>query len=260
MAVLSLSALFLMPLCAQVNKRLSREAIDSIKNMKSLESNKAVLYFDKYTHDMGTVYESDSVQTAVFAFTNVSKEVVVITDIVTNCGCASSLCSKSIVAPGEKGTVTVKFNPRSRSGSVDTNAFVYTTLSSTLPTAKLTLLGNVVDMNEWSHLPCSMGSLRLKSKNVIFEQVKDGMQPQMRIMCANVGVSPLRIFSRILPEYASLTTEPEELAPGEEGDIVIRIDGNKLPADGANSFDIMVEGVEGRLSDRIIKVKIKKNR
>lgn len=257
-AFISLIALLsALPVAGQVSKRLSREAIDSLKNKRPLDGGSGYLLFDEYAHDMGTIYESDTVQAVSFAFENVSNEVVEITDIVTNCGCASSFCNKKRLSPGEKGTVTVMFNPHSRSGTVDTNAFVYTSLSSVHPVAKLTLLGNVIDRNEWRHLPCIMGSLRLKSKEACFEQVRSGTAPQVRIACANVGTSPLRLFSRMLPPYAAFVTEPAELAPGEEGDLVITVKGSLLPEDGADSFEILVEGVEGRISDRIIKVRLK---
>lgn len=252
-----IAVLSVQPVAGQLGKRLSREAIDSLKDKRLLDGGSRYLFFDEYTHDMGTIYESDTVQVISFAFENVSNEVVEITDIVTNCGCTTSFCGKKNFNPGEKGTVTVKFDPHRRSGTVDTNAFVYTSLSSARPVAKLTLLGNVIDRNEWRHLPCVMGSMRLKSKEACFEPVRNGTAPQVRIACANVGTSPLRLFSRMLPPYAAFATEPAELAPGEEGDLVITVNGSLLPEDGADGFEILVEGVEGRISDRIIKVRLK---
>jgi hypothetical protein len=129
-----------------------------------------------------------------------------------------------------------------------------------MPVAKLTLLGNVVDTNEWRHLPVAVGSLRLKRRDVAFEPVKSGTTPQMRIPCANVGTTPLRLFSRLLPEFMTFATEPAELAPGEEGDIVITVDGNKLPKNGNDKYSILIEGVEGRVSDRTIEIKIENNK
>lgn len=249
--------LFAVSLYAQENRKLSREAIDSLRNRETLENGNSILRFDEYTRDMGVVFENDTTLLWDFAFTNISGQVVVITNVVTNCGCTSSVVENKEIEPGESGVVTVKFNPRHRSGTVDTNAFVYTVLSATRPVAKLTLLGNVVDRNEWSYLPFSMGNLRLKSKAVVFEQVKMGTKPQMRIVCANVGTIPIRITSQLLPEFAALFTEPAELAPGEEGDIVVVIDSSLLPRDGCSNFEILVDGVEGRVSDRMLKVKIK---
>lgn len=254
-------------LSAQV-KRLSREAIDSIRNIKELAGGDSILSFSAKVVDFGTIYESDSAKTFYFMFRNRSKERIVLQNISANCGCIYSFCEKYEYEPGEEGVLQIKFNPKGRSGTVDKNIFVYALTAkefysdingervSPKPVAKLTLLGNVVDMNEWRHLPVVMGDLRLKRKSVRFEPVKPGTSPQMRIMCANVGMSPLRLYSRLLPDFMALTTEPAEIAPGEEGDIVITIDGNKLPKSIKNKYSILVEGVEGGISCRTIEVNI----
>ena len=117
---------------------------------------------------------------------------------------------------------------------------------------------DVIDNDEWNHLPCAMGKLKLKRKEVLFEPVKAGSMPQQRIPCANVGTKPLQLSSELLPAFASFATEPQEIAPGEEGDIVITINGDMLPPNAPRSFSVVVEGVEGRISDRTIKVKIEK--
>ena len=239
---------------AQV-KRLSREAIDSIRNRKVLDDGENILAFGTKVIDFGTIYESDTARNFSFTFKNVSKEKVVLGDISVNCGCIYSHCDKKEYEPGDEGAISVKFDPKGRSGTVDKNIFVYI-MSSKTPVAKLTLLGNVVDTNEWRHLPVVMGNLRLKRKTIAFEPIKPGASPQMRIPCANVGTSPLRLYSRLLPSCVAFCTEPAEIAPGEEADIVITINGDQLP-DGSNGkFSILVEGVSGRISDRTIEIKI----
>ena len=264
-------ALLSLSLSAQV-KRLSREAIDSIRNMKEAVNGDALLAFGVKVMDFGTMYENDSAKTFSFQFRNPSKKKVVLQSVSANCGCILSSCDKYEYEPGEKGTLHIKFNPKGRSGTVDKNIFVYAMTADDFhsdingvrksPTlvAKLTLLGNVVDKNEWRHLPVAMGSLRLKRKSVVFEPVRPGTSPQMRIMCANVGTSPLRLYSRLLPDFMTFATEPVEMAPGEEGDIVITIDGNKLPKIGKNRYSILVEGVEGGVSDRTIEIEIENNK
>lgn len=265
------SLLLSFPTLAQV-KRLSREAIDSIRNIKVLENADSILAFKTRMVDFGTIYESDSAKTFSFQFRNVSKDRIVLQNISANCGCIYAFCEKYEYAPGEEGMLQIKFNPKGRSGTVDKNIFVYAMTAddfysdidgerkSPMLVAKLTLLGNVVDMNEWRHLPEVMGDLRLKRKTVLFEPIRSGTSPQMRIMCANVGTLPLKLSSKLLPEFMKFGTEPSEIAPGEEGDIVITIDGDKLPKDGKNKYSILVDGVEGRISDRTIEIKIGNNK
>lgn len=253
-----LTLLFALPIQAQV-KRLSREAIDSIRNRKVLDGGDAILTFGTKMIDFGTMYESDSARIFSFPFKNNTKEKIVIKEIGSNCGCIYPSYDKTDYNPGEKGCLYVKFDPKGRSGTVDKNIFVYI-LSHQMPVAKLTLLGNVVDRNEWRHLPLAMGDLRLKRKKVVFEPVKPGTRPQMRISCANVGTSPLRLYSRLLPDYVEFSTEPAEIAPGEEADIVITVKGDRLPENGNGKCSILVEGIEGKISDRTIEIKIENNK
>lgn len=243
---------------AQDNRLMSRAELDSLMSPQMMQGGDDVLRFEALLQDFGVIYETDSPLTVEYHFVNVSGKPVVITRITTNCGCTATEIGDSLLSPGEKGVVRIKFNPRRRSGTVDTNAFVYTSLSSKEPVAKLTLLGNVIDNDEWNHLPCRMGMLKVKRKEVSFEPVKAGTAPQQRIPCANVGTVPLRLSSELLPAFVSFGTEPVEIAPGEEGDIVITINGDMLPQNAPRSFSVVVDGVKGRISDRTINVNLEK--
>ena len=243
---------------AQGVKLLSREALDSLMSPQLMRDGNKVLLFEALQQDFGVIYENDSPLAIEFPFVNVSDNAVTITKVTTNCGCTVTEIGDSLIASGEKGVIKVLFNPRRRSGTVDTNTFVYTSLSGKEPVAKLTLLGNVIDNDEWNHLPCSVGTLKIKRKEVAFEPVKPGTRPQQRIPCANVGTRPLVLSSKLLPSFVSFSTEPREIAPGEEGDIVITINGDMLPTDAPRLFGVVIEGVEGRISDRMLKVKLEK--
>lgn len=243
---------------AQENRFMSRQALDSLMSPQVMPNGDDVLRFEALMQDFGVIYEDGSPLAVEYRFVNVSSKPVVITKVTTNCGCTVAEIGDSLLSPGEKGIIRVKFNPRRRSGTVDTNSFVYTSLSSKEPVARLTLLGNVIDNDEWNHLPCRMGALKLKRKDVAFEPVKAGTKPQQCIPCANVGTVPLLLSSVVLPAFVSFRTEPSEIAPGEEGDIIITIDGDKLPPDAPGSFKVVVDGVKCRISDRTLNVKLEK--
>lgn len=230
----------------------TRAGIDSIMN-PSLHRGK-VLLFEKTTVDMGTLHESDTVRVVTFPFRNVCDTAVTITRVTTHCGCTAAEFSKEPIAPGASSEIAVRYNPKGRYGTVDTGAFVYTASTGHRPVAKLTLRGNVIDDDEWSHLPYSMGDLKLKRKQTTF---KNGRKVS-RISCANVGVKPLRLSADLLPQYATFATEPQVLQPGDEGDIVISINPELLPKDttGTVSFSVIVNGVEGAPSSRTIKATI----
>lgn len=243
---------------AQDSRLMSRAVLDSLMSPRVMQGGDNVLRFENLQQDFGVIYETDSPLAVEYHFVNVSGKPVSITRITTNCGCTVAEIGDSLVSSGENGVIRIKFNPRRRSGTVDTNTFVYTSLSGKEPVAKLTLLGNVIDNDEWNHLPYRMGALKLKRKEVVSEPVKAGTSPQLRIPCANVGTVPLTLSSELLPSFVSFGTEPVEIAPGEEGDIVITVNGDMLPPNAPRSFSVVVDGVKGRISDRTINVKLEK--
>ena len=78
-----------------------------------------------------------------------------------------------------------------------------------------------------------------------------------RIACANAGNEPLKVSAvkGFLPEFLKLRTEPEVLEPGQEGLLMVELDGRKLSGQkGKKSFSVLLEGVSGRPSDRTIKI------
>lgn len=237
---------------AQVTKRLSRAAVDSLLNPALSPDADKIIAFDAVTKDIGDIKESDSVRTVRFTFRNVSGKPLTITRVTTHCGCTVASFGKQPVPAGDSSVITVQYNPKGRAGTIDTNAFVYVCGAGSRPVAKLTILGNVVNDDEWSHLPYAMGSLRLKRVKVAFKAGRT----MARIPCANVGRAPLTLSSRLLPSYATFTTEPAVLQPGGEGDIVIGIDAAK--AGSAKNFSVLVDGVEGGISSRTIKAIIEK--
>ena len=81
----------------------------------------------------------------------------------------------------------------------------------------------------------------------------------MRIMCANSGTKPLKLTSRIRPPYAALHTIPAVIAPGDETDLIITIDVDKLPkTEGEIHTSLIVEGVGGKPSERTLQIVIKR--
>lgn len=247
--VLVLAAAWLLPapLCAQVAKRLSRAAVDSLLNPTLCPDADKIVAFDAVTKEIGDINESDSARTVRFAFCNVSDKPLTIARVTTHCGCTAASFGSTPVAAGDSAVITIKYNPKGRAGTIDTNAFVYVADAGSRPVAKLTILGNIIDDNEWSHLPCAVGSLRLKRTKIAFKAGRT----VARIPCANVGRSPLKLSSQLLPVYATFATEPAVLQPGEEGDLIIGIDvAKKGPAKG---FSVVIDGVEGAISSRTIK-------
>jgi len=235
-------------------------AVDSLVNPPLLKEGGRIFIFDFLHMHIGSMYDTDAPLTCTFPFRNVSGRNVRITKITTSCGCTEAAFSPEALAPGMESAVTLAYNPKNRIGTVETYAFVYTELSDRHPVARLVLTGEVVCSDEWSYLPSVMGVLRMKRKQVTFSEMTSGIRPAERILCANTGKKPLKLSALMLPPYAAFHTEPAVIQPGKEADMVITVDGGKLPdtPDDRWQFNFMIEGIDAPITDRMVKVTVKR--
>lgn len=65
-------------------------------------------------HDFGTIKESDGNVSHVFEVKNVGGAPLVITRVMSSCGCTTPSFSREPIAPGKTGQVTVTYNPKGR--------------------------------------------------------------------------------------------------------------------------------------------------
>lgn len=245
---------------AQVPVRnLSRAQIDSLVHPTLHAEGSKVLRADKLSHDLGKMKETDAAVSRTFRLRNVSHAAQRISRVRTTCGCTVAAFDTMAIAPNEEATVVLTYNPKNRPGTIDVDAFVYVEGDDRQPMARLSLYGEVLDSDVWRHLPQAMGALRVKRKEVCFAELPASGKTSMRVLCANSGNKPLRLTSRLLPPYAEFRTEPAVIAPGEEADLVVTIDVNKLPKqDGVVRASLLLEGVGGKPSERMLQLIIEK--
>lgn len=77
-------------------------------------SAQAEIKFDKLTHNFGTFNEADPSQKAVFTFTNVGDQPLVINQAVASCGCTVPNYTKQPIAPGQKGQISITYDGKGR--------------------------------------------------------------------------------------------------------------------------------------------------
>ncbi len=259
--VLFISLLVAATLClhAQVTMQhmrgLTREQIDSLVHPTVAPTAGHVLRVDTALYDLGTLSEADAPVSRTFILYNISKRPVQISRVRTTCGCTVARFDTVSIAPGGATRVTLTYNPKNRPGTIDVDGFVYLAGNDKQPMTRLSLYGEVVDSDVWSHLPYTMGALRIKHSKVGLTELPTNGKPSIRIPCANSGNAPLSLSSRLLPPYASFRTEPQVIAPNEEADIIITVDVAKIPKrEGPQTFSVLIEGLNGRPSERTLHV------
>lgn len=238
-------------------RNLTRAQIDSIMNPTLHAEAAQTLRADKLSANLGKLSETDSPVSHTFSLRNVSGKPLRISRVRTTCGCTAAAFDSTSIAPGKEVEITLTYNPKNRPGTIDVDAFIYLEGNDRQPMARFSLYGEVIDSDEWRHLPQTMGTLRLKRKEVRFSELPAKGKTTMRIICANSGTKPLRLTSHILPPYATLHTVPAVIAPGEEADLIVTIDVDRLPVrEGEIKAPLIVEGVRGRLSERTLQIVI----
>ena len=240
-------------------RNLTRAQIDSIMTPPLHAEAAKMLLADNLSYDLGKLSENEKPVSRIFCLRNVNDKPLRISRVRTTCGCTAAAYDSTFIEPGKDAVVTLTYNPKNRPGTIDVDAFVYIEGDERHPMARLSLYGEVIDSDVWRHLPQSMGTLRLKRKEVCFAELPARGKTTMRVICANSGSKPLKLSSRILPPYASLHTEPGVIAPGEEADLIITIDVDKLPlTEGTIRAAVIVDGVGGKPSERTLQLVIEK--
>jgi len=253
-----LSVVPVLPLSAQKLVPMTRAALDSIMNPELLENGENILRFDECIQSVGTILETDAPVTTNYAFRHVGSKPVSIRLVRTFCRCTSARYDTLTLQPGDTGHVALVYRPRNHPGTIDECAYVYTSESDSHPVARLVLLGEVKEVNEWRHLPHAIGSLRLKQTELMAGEWNRSRPIVIRIACANAGPRPLRLSADGLPAYASFHTEPRVLRPGVEGDLVITMRSDEIPAYHPSVFSFRLQGIDASAEERTMLVRLDK--
>lgn len=232
------------PVWGQARRGLTRQQMDSILHPKVLQNADQLIRFADKVVNLGTMTEDHEPMNAVFSFQNVGNETLEIRRIITDCGCTKASTDKKSYLPGEKGTLKVKYTPKNRVGTIDASTWIYSSVSASQPIARLILIGEVFPgKDEWKGYRYTMGSLRLKRKELHFNRSNGNVQTE-RILCANSGIRPLQLRAKNLPDFLSFRTEPAVIKPGEEADMVIKVDLSLIPKKSTIKITYVLE-IEG---------------
>lgn len=74
--------------------------------------------------DFGTIWDFETL-TTTFPFTNTGTMPLVLTRLQAGCGCTTPVADKTVLQPGESGTITVTFNPSGKSKKQDKKVTIF---------------------------------------------------------------------------------------------------------------------------------------
>lgn len=194
--------------------------------------------FAKKVHDYGEIKEDGGAATTTFEFTNNGDQPLILNNVKATCGCTTPEWTKNPIPPQGKGTIKVSYNPKNRPGAFSKNVNVY---SNTQPSVTVLNIKGKVKPREKTleeKYPRVMGPLRLKSNylslgSMFNEETKDG-----ELELINTSDAPAKLGVLRVPSHIKVKFEPETIAPGKEGKIII-------------NYDAKAKGSYGYASDRV---------
>lgn len=83
------------------------------------------IYFEKNEHDFGEIIAGETI-TYAFKFSNTGGADLIISDVLTSCGCTVSEFPKEPIKPGKSGVIKLTFDSRGRVGYQNKTATIKT--------------------------------------------------------------------------------------------------------------------------------------
>ena len=144
-----------------------------------------VITFEKTEHDFGKINEDGGRVSVEFVFKNEGMSPLVLSNVRASCGCTTPTWTKEPVEPGQKGTITVTYNPNGRPGRFQKTVTI--TSNAKEPTAKVYIKGEVIPkqakpVNKYT---IAVGELNMKSKELDLGTIIKGASKTGELEFAN---------------------------------------------------------------------------
>lgn len=231
----------------------TREEIDASVNPELSDKARGALTATQRHINIGTIDAGELLKVS-FTLHNTTSEPIAITELRSSCSCMRVITKPQVVESMGSIRLDAHLSTEGRNGGFRHTIFVYTALDSSNPTERLSIEGVVRNDDMWLHLPESMGDLRLTRKEMTITG-----RGEERIAVANTSTKPMRLKALSTVAGLCLRTEPEVIEAGAEGDIIITYKPTKALVGDLETM-LIVEGVDALASERIIKIKIKRER
>ena len=181
---------------------------------------------------------------ATFTLLNTGSTPLIITDVIPDCGCTAVEWTLSPIAPGEKGSISVRYDAE-QLGHFSKGIAVYTNRDDA-PTY-LAVTGKVVDeaAPQDVNYDFTIGALGISVDQVEFDDVHRGDAPFRIIEIVNRSDTEVRPNLLHLPRYLTASYAPEILYPGRAGRILLTLRSELLPDMGLTQTSVYLSSKEG---------------
>lgn len=194
-------------------------------------------------HDFGQIEWKHPV-TAEYTITNTGDQPLVLTEVEPDCACFVAQWTKTPIAPGKKGTVSVTFDAEAL-GHFQKSVAILTNAEPNL--VYLFFGGEVVrEIKDFSQThPYVYGQIRLDRDAIDFPDAQRGEHPVLHVGVANQSMQAYEPVLMHLPPYLQAEVQPAVLQPGEKGVISLTLDTEKLTDLGLTQTSVYLSRFTG---------------
>ncbi|XOV90909.1 MAG: DUF1573 domain-containing protein [Bacteroidota bacterium] len=198
------------------------------------------LEFGNTTHDFGEVAEDGGPIDYSFSFKNTGNQPVKIIQVKASCGCTTPGWTKELIMPGDTGFVKAQYNPRNRPGQFRKSLQVTSNAVGGNNTLFIEGYVKPAPRSVAEELPLKMGGLRIKYKSLNLGRMTNEKTIQKSFEVYNDGEATIELQNErgLVPEYITISLQPEELAPGSAGKLMVAFDPKKKGSLGFHSDNI----------------------
>lgn len=217
--------------------------------------------FDEIVHDFGNILEKDGTVSFKFNFTNTGSQPLIVQNVIASCGCTTPSWTKQPVMPGERGFVSVAYDPANRPGNFDKSITVQSNASE--PSVRLRITGKVAAKplsieDEYRH---AMGPVRFKTNHLSYGTIYKG-DPQIRdFELVNTSTNPVNIELKNIPPHLQAKLSKTVLKPGEKGKITVTYLTEKQPDWDfiIDRMDVYLDGQTDRMNKLIVSANLQED-
>lgn len=182
--------------------------------------------------------------TVHYTVTNTGDRPLLLADVEPDCACTAADWTRTPIAPGGKGTVSVTFDAEAL-GTFRKSVAVRTNAEPRI--VRLNFHGEVVrEIRDYAAThPYLIGRIRIDRNAVDFPDVHPGDRPEVSISVANLSDGPYEPVLMHLPPYLDMNAEPAVLRKGETGALTLTLNPDRLPGLGLTQASVYLSRFAG---------------
>jgi hypothetical protein len=211
--------------------------------------------FEERVYDFGTVNEAKGKVSHTFVFQNKGKTPVTVNDVYSACGCIGKVVSKSLLKPGDKGKVTITFDPAYKSGFFSKEIVVFSNNGKNYNRIWVEgIIKPAVHPIE-DEYPYNFGSgLFLRLKVMAFGYMKHGETKVMELHYANSTDSEMNLVFQGNKNELLKFKNPGKIGPKQKG--VIRFSFTMPGTAGGDINFLLTPYINGKKLNENLTVRI----